>query len=70
MTNQLAGLLFKILKAYGVSITYSSIEQEVSLHPEYPSIQCISDVLDGWKVKNVVMNRNYSPPFLFTINDS
>ena len=39
MSNQLAGLLFKILKAYGVSITYSSIEKEVRLHPpEYPSI--------------------------------
>ena len=56
MTNQLAGLLFKILKAYGVSITYSSIEQEVSLHPEYPSMKCISDILDKWNVNNVVMN--------------
>ena len=55
----LTGLLFKILTAYGVSITYSSIEQVVSLHPEYPSMQCISDAMDGWNIKNVVMIITY-----------
>ena len=48
-------LLSKVLKGYGVSISYRSIEQDVNTHPEYPSMQSISDTLDGWKVKHVVM---------------
>jgi len=56
MSNYLTKLLFKVLKAYNVSVTYRTIEREVNTHPKYPSMQCISDALDGWKVKNVVMN--------------
>ena len=55
MTDNIASLLFKVLKAYDISITYSSIEHEVSRHPEYPSMQSISDALDGWKIKHVVL---------------
>ena len=56
MSNYLTKLLFKVLKAYNVSVTYRTIEREVNTHPKYPSMQCISDALDGWKVMNVVMN--------------
>ena len=48
-------LVFRVLKDYGVSITLRSIEQEVNTHPEYPSMQSISDALDRWKVKHIVM---------------
>jgi len=56
MTNQITKLLYKVLREYGVAVTRRSIEQEVNTNPAYPSMQCISDALDGWKVKNVVLN--------------
>lgn len=55
MSNNLSKFLFKVLKAYGVSITQHTIERTIFTHPEYPSMQCISDALDSWKVKYVVL---------------
>ena len=55
MSNQIAKLLFKVLREYGVPITYRTIEQCIKVHPDYPLIQSISDVLDVWKVKHVSM---------------
>ena len=55
MSNYLSEFLFKILKKYDVSVTYGAIDHEVNTHPEYPSMQCISDIFDCFKVKNVVM---------------
>jgi len=55
MSNNLAQLIFKTLKAYGVSITEHTIEKTILHHPEFPSIQSVSDALDSWKVKHVVM---------------
>jgi hypothetical protein len=55
MSNQLAKLLFKVLKAYGISITYPTIERVVNSHPAYPSMQCVSDAFDSWKVKHVAL---------------
>ena len=53
--SRLYQLLFKVLKAYGISITQHTITQTVLAHPDYPSIRCISDALDRWKVKHVVL---------------
>ena len=55
MSNPLAKFLFKVLKAYGVSITQHTIEQTILTHPEFPSMQSVSDALDGWKVKHIVL---------------
>ena len=55
MNRRLAKLLYKILSAYGVLINYQTVEKAFLFHPEYPSIKCISDVLDSWKVKHVVV---------------
>ena len=55
MTDNITKLLFKALKAYNIPITYRTIEQAVKTHPEYPSMQSISDALDSWKVKHVVL---------------
>jgi len=55
MPNHLAILLFKVLKAYGVSITQHTIKQTINTHPELLSMQCISDALDSWKVKHTVV---------------
>ena len=55
MSDNLAKLLFNILKECDVSISYRTVEQVVNTHPEYPSMQCISDAFDSWKVKHVVM---------------
>jgi len=56
MTGQLDKLIFKFLKVYGVSISKHEIEQAIYTHPDYPSIRCISDALDSWKVKHLVIN--------------
>jgi hypothetical protein len=38
MSNQISKLLFKILKGYGVPITYRAIAHEINTHPAYPSM--------------------------------
>ena len=55
MSNQIIKLLAEIFKVYDVPITRHAINQAIYTHPEYPSMQCISDALDSWKVKHVVM---------------
>ena len=55
MSNPIIKLLYKFLKEYGIVITKNTIEQNILSHPEYPSMQCISDALDRWKVMHVVM---------------
>ena len=52
--NNLSKLIFKFLKSYGVRITNRTIEQTIFKHPEYPSMQCISDAFDSWRIKNIV----------------
>jgi ABC-type bacteriocin/lantibiotic exporter with double-glycine peptidase domain len=59
MSNPLAKLLFKVLRAYDVLVTYHTIEQTILTHPEYPSMQCISDALDRWNVQHVVMKLTF-----------
>jgi len=59
MSNQLARLLFKGLKAYGIPIPYHTIERVINTRPAYPSMQCISDALDSWKVKHVVLKLSF-----------
>jgi ABC-type bacteriocin/lantibiotic exporter with double-glycine peptidase domain len=55
MSNDISKLIFKVLKTYCVPITHQTIAQTVQTHPEYPNIQSISDALDKWKVKHVVL---------------
>jgi len=55
MLNHLSKFLFNVLKANGISITYQTIEKNILTHPEYPSMQSISDAFDSWMVKHVVM---------------
>jgi len=55
MINHIAKLLYKIFKVYDIPITYNTIEQTINTHPEFPFMQSISDALDGWKIKHVVM---------------
>ena len=53
MSNHIAKLLFKALKSYDIPITYHTVEQDINTNPEYPSMQCVSDALDTWKVKHI-----------------
>ena len=55
MRNQIVKLISKVLKANGVSVSQQTIERTVLTHPEYPSMQCISDSFDSWKVQHAVM---------------
>ena len=65
MSNHLTKFLFKVLKVYGVSITQHTLTTTIYTHPEYPSMQCISDALDSWKVRHVVakftLKKGYYP---------
>ena len=38
MSNHIVKVLFKVLKAYDVSVMRQTIEREVFTHPEYPSM--------------------------------
>ena len=53
ITNNLPKLLYAVLKVYGVKVTYQTIDQTLNTHPEYPSMQSVSDALDSLKVKHV-----------------
>jgi ABC-type bacteriocin/lantibiotic exporter with double-glycine peptidase domain len=59
MPNNLTLLLFKVLKAYGVQVTQHTIDRIINTHPEYPSMQSISDALDSWKVKHAVAKLSF-----------
>ncbi len=54
MANPIVKLLLKVLKVYDISIPTQSIAKTVLTHPDYPSVLCISDSLDRWRVKHVV----------------
>ena len=47
-------LLAGIVKYYNISVSHHSIELTILTHPDYPSMRCISDAFDSWKVKHVV----------------
>ena len=53
--DSITKLLVKVFKMYNISVTDNTIEQAILSHPSYPSMHCISDVLDSWKVKHFVM---------------
>jgi len=55
MSNNLSKFLSEVLGTYGTSITSRTVERDILTHPDYPSIRCISDALDGWKVKHFVL---------------
>ena len=55
MSSKKFHILQKALKSYNVFITNSTIEKDILTHPDYPSIKSLSDALDRWKIKHVVM---------------
>jgi len=55
MTDHISILLLKVLKAYGVTITQHTIKRTILSHPDYPSMRCISDAFDKWRIKHVVV---------------
>ena len=76
MSIPLVKLLIKAMKAYEVPITHKTVEQTVLTHPEFPSMQSISDAFDSWKVKHVVLKltleklRTLDVPVISSLNNS
>ena len=76
MSKNIDKLLYKVLKEYSVLITYTTIEQEIKTHPDYPSMQTISDALNSWKIKHVIIKltleklRMLDVPVLAFMNNS
>ena len=54
LQESVSKLVYRVLKAYDIPITYHTVDQTLRMHPEYPSVQSISDAFDIWKVKHVV----------------
>ena len=48
-------IIRKVLKFHHISVSYKIVEQTIKTHPAYPSMQCLSDALDRWKVRHLVM---------------
>ena len=55
MRDTIPKLFREIVRIYGIPISYQSIERTFFTHPDYPSMQSVSDALDSWKVKHVVV---------------
>jgi len=56
---QLEKMLYKVLREYDVLVTKRTIERDIFTHPDFPSMRCISDALDGLKVKNIVLKLSF-----------
>ena len=55
MQQSIVNLLYGIVKTFHIPVSLHAIERAILTHPEYPSMQCISDALHSWKIKHVVM---------------
>lgn len=55
MSDNIAKLLFRVFREYDIPVTCDTIERSLNTHPDYPSIRSISDAMDDWKIKHVVM---------------
>jgi uncharacterized membrane protein len=47
--------LEKIVKKIGVNITKNTLESAFKLHPDYPSLSSLSDVLSEWEIDNLAV---------------
>ena len=48
-------LIYHIFRLCDIPVSSKAIERTLLTHPAYPSMQSISDALDSWKVKHVVV---------------
>ena len=68
--DQPVSATIQLLKQLDVKVTNSSVNTTVLSHPDYPSLQCISDSLTQWNVENVALTldkeklEQYPLPFL------
>ena len=60
-------LVFKILRMYDIRVAYHTVDQTLRMHPEYPAMQSISDALDSWKVKHVVLKLSLEKLYLLGV---
>ena len=59
--------VFRMLKMYDIRVTYHTVDQTLRMHHTYPSFQSISDALDSWKVKYLVVKVSLETPILNTL---
>ncbi|RVU00440.1 hypothetical protein EOD41_13260 [Mucilaginibacter limnophilus] len=57
--DKVASVVAKLVKELKVPLTRLSIENELLIHPDYPSLFAISEVLSNWKIANAA----YKIPF-------
>lgn len=50
----MVNLILYTLKQFGVTITKGSIRKELLSHPLYPTLSCVSDAFERWKVNHVI----------------
>ena len=63
----------EFLKLMKVNITMTSVRNQLQFHPDYPSLLCLSDALNSWKIETVALQldrerfNQLEPPFITTI---
>lgn len=66
---------FHFFKSLGINITKSTVRKNIEEHPNYPSLLCISDVLNNYGVENISVKidsnklSELSTPFIVQIKD-
>lgn len=50
--NNASGVLFKYLKALKAKVSFTTCEDCINKHPDYPSLLALSDCLEAWHIPN------------------
>jgi len=51
----LVATLYRLLQALGVPVTRRTIRHTLEVHPDFPSLSCLSDALHEWGVENMAV---------------
>ncbi len=72
----MVNIIYKLLKKYGIDVSYNFLESRIISQPDYPSLVSVTDTLDELKIeysavivdKNKVNDLNY-PIIIHTFNE-
>lgn len=58
MNHNLVKLIEHLFLSMGVSVTKNNLKRRILSHPDYPSLQAITGVLDEYKIKNIAFRAS------------
>jgi uncharacterized membrane protein len=50
--------LYALVKGLGAKVTYATVKEELSQHPDFPSLLSLSDLLTDWQIDNTALQLN------------